>query len=43
MYVKNESVKEINFLASAKCQNFTYQVDDTGIEQVQYIRKMEKQ
>ncbi len=32
MYVKNESVKEINFLASAKCQNFTYQVDDTGIE-----------
>lgn len=32
MYVKNESVKEINFLASAKCQNFTYQVDDTGVE-----------
>ena len=32
MYVKNENVKEVNFLASAKFQNFTYQVDDTGIE-----------
>lgn len=32
MYVKKENVKEVNFLASAKCQNFTYQVDDTGVE-----------
>ncbi|MBQ2937627.1 MAG: hypothetical protein IJE05_01920 [Clostridia bacterium] len=32
MYVKKESVNEINFLASAKFQNFTYQVDGTGIE-----------
>jgi len=31
MYVKSESVNEINFLASAKYQNFTYQVDDTDI------------
>ena len=32
MYVKKENVKEVNFLASAKFQNFTYQVDDTGVE-----------
>ena len=32
MYVKKESVNEVNFLASAKFQNFTYQVDDTGIQ-----------
>ena len=32
MYVKKESVNEVNFLASAKFQNFTYQVDGTGIE-----------
>lgn len=32
MYVKKESVNEVNFLASAKFQNFTYQVDDTSIE-----------
>ena len=31
MYVSKESVKEKNFLASAKFQNFTYQVDDTDI------------
>ena len=31
MYVKKESVQEKNFLASAKFQNFTEQVDDTGI------------
>ncbi len=31
MYVNKESVNEVNFLASAKFQNFTYQVDDTGI------------
>lgn len=31
MYVKKESVNEVNFLASAKFQNFTEQVDDTGI------------
>ncbi|MBR3697596.1 MAG: hypothetical protein IKM97_04995 [Clostridia bacterium] len=31
MYVNKESVQEKNFLASAKFQNFTYQVDDTGI------------
>lgn len=32
MYVEKESVNEKNFLASAKFQNFTYQVDNTGIE-----------
>lgn len=32
MYVKKENVKEVNFLASAKFQNFTYQVDDTGVD-----------
>ncbi len=32
MYVKNESVQEINFLASAKHRNFTYQVNDTDVE-----------
>lgn len=32
MYVKKESVNEVNFLASAKFQNFTYQVDGTGID-----------
>lgn len=32
MYVNKESVKEKNFLASAKYQNFTEQVDDTGID-----------
>lgn len=32
MYVDKESVQEKNFLASAKFQNFTYQVDDTGVE-----------
>lgn len=31
MYVSKESVQEKNFLASAKFQNFTYQVNDTGI------------
>lgn len=31
MYVKKESVNEVNFLASAKFQNFTEQVDDEGI------------
>ncbi len=31
MYVDKKSVNEVNFLASAKFQNFTYQVDDTGI------------
>lgn len=32
MYVKKESVQEKNFLASAKFQNFTEQVDDVGVE-----------
>lgn len=31
MYVSKESVKEKNFLASAKFQNFTYQVSDTDV------------
>lgn len=31
MFVKKESVEEINFLASAKYQNFTEQVDGTDI------------
>lgn len=31
MYVKDESVQEVNFLASAKYQNFTHQVDDTDV------------
>lgn len=40
MYVKKESVNEVNFLASAKFQNFTYQVDDTGIEADENGRKI---
>lgn len=32
MYVKNNKVQDINFLASARYQNFTYQADDTGVE-----------
>ncbi len=32
MYVKKESVQEKKFLASAKFQNFTEQVDNTGVE-----------
>ena len=39
MYVNKESVKEKNFLASAKYQNFTEQVDDTGIEADEKGRK----
>lgn len=32
MYVTNTGkVEQINFLASAKYQNFTYQVSDTGV------------
>ena len=40
MYVKKESVEEKNFLASAKFQNFTYQVDDTGITADEKGRKI---
>ena len=40
MYVSKESVKEKNFLASAKFQNFTYQVDDTGITADEKGRKI---
>lgn len=42
MYVKKESVNEVNFLASAKFQNFTYQVDDSGIEADANGRKIVK-
>ena len=42
MYVKKESVNEVNFLASAKFQNFTYQVDDTGIKADENGRKIVK-
>ena len=31
MYVKSKKVDQPNFLASAKFQNFTQQVDDTGV------------
>lgn len=31
MYVKNEEVKEINFLASAKYHNYTRQIDNKGV------------
>ena len=31
MYVENKSVAEVNFLASAKFQKFTYQISDTGV------------
>lgn len=31
MYAKNKSVNEPNFLASAKFQNFTYQISDSGV------------
>ena len=40
MYVSKESVQEKNFLASAKFQNFTYQVDDTGITADEKGRKI---
>ncbi len=40
MYVSKESVKEKNFLASAKFQNFTYQVDDTDITADEKGRKI---
>ncbi len=32
MYVTSKNVQEVNFLASSKYQNFTYQVDGTDIE-----------
>lgn len=31
MYITKSESKQPNFLASAKFQNFTYQVDDTGV------------
>lgn len=31
MYVKNENVQEVNFLASAKHLNYTYQISDSGV------------
>ncbi|SDR82025.1 hypothetical protein SAMN05444162_0119 [Paenibacillaceae bacterium GAS479] len=31
MYVKSESVKQVNFLASSKFTSFTYQVSDTAV------------
>lgn len=31
MYVKSENVQEVNFLASARYQNFTHQVDNTDV------------
>lgn len=31
MYVKQNSVNEVNFLASSKFQNFTRMVSDTGV------------
>ena len=31
MYVKNEKVQEVNFLASAKYLNFTRQISDEGV------------
>lgn len=40
MYVKKESVQEKNFLASAKFQNFTYQVDNTGVTADEHGRKI---
>lgn len=32
MYVKREKLTQPNFLKSAKFQNFTKQIDDTGVE-----------
>ena len=31
MYVEKQSVQEVNFLASAKFQNFTRQISDEGV------------
>jgi|SRR5690625_137055 len=31
VYVKSESVEQINFLASARVTSFTYQVSDDGV------------
>lgn len=32
MYVEKQSVQEVNFLASAKFQNYTRQISDEGVE-----------
>lgn len=31
MYVEKQSVQEVNFLASAKFQNYTRQISDEGV------------
>lgn len=41
MYVsKRTDVKQINFLASAKYQNFTYEVSDAGVTADEHGRKI---
>jgi len=40
MYVKRRKIDDINFLASSRYQNFTYQVDDTGVEANENGRKI---
>lgn len=32
MYVKSKKIEDINFLASSKYQNFTYQAESEGVE-----------
>lgn len=40
MYVKSESVEQINFLASAKFISFTYQINDEGVDPNEQGRKI---
>lgn len=42
MYVKNEKVQEVNFLASAKFLNFTRQISDDGVESDENGKKIVK-
>lgn len=42
MFVKNEEVKEVNFLASAKYHNYTRQIENTNVEANEKGRKIVK-
>lgn len=40
MYMKKQSVEEVNFLASEKYVNFTYQISDEGVTPDENGRKI---
>lgn len=40
MYMKKQSVEEVNFLASEKCVKFTYQISDEGVTPDENGRKI---